>query len=88
MSLFPATYSRPCTNVAVIYRASVESHGQFTLKGMYDGNERKFFRGAARACTIGEDGNESICTMKSCKLCEALRLGFGPYLYEKQTKGM
>ncbi|KAH6669028.1 hypothetical protein B0J14DRAFT_658040 [Halenospora varia] len=69
------------------YRAWVESHGQFKLQGMFAGNERKFFRGTTRACTIGENGNKMMCNIPSCKVCEALRCGFGPYLQLKQATG-
>jgi hypothetical protein len=35
--------------------------------GKYAGNERKRFRGAERACTIGENGNVTMCYNGDCK---------------------
>ncbi|KAM0418653.1 hypothetical protein ACHAPT_012456 [Fusarium lateritium] len=56
--------------------------------GKYAGNERKRFRGAERACNIGEDGNVTMCYSSECKLCETLREGFRPYLDLKRRPGL
>ncbi|KJZ72236.1 hypothetical protein HIM_08378 [Hirsutella minnesotensis 3608] len=67
------------------YRDEVELAQSCKSHGMSAGNERKLFRGMERACKIGEGSIRQPCTTSNCKLCEALRLGFGPYLLLKRT---
>ncbi|KAJ3461262.1 hypothetical protein MRS44_009815 [Fusarium solani] len=55
------TWTQQSRNEFEAYRDQIESRGNFIAMGKYAGNERKRFRGAERACTIGENGNVTMC---------------------------
>ena len=65
-------------------RDTVETWGQFILKGKSSGNEQKRFRSTVRACNLGEQGNLSPCRNEACWMCEAIWCGFQPHLRRKQ----
>ncbi|KAF9240846.1 hypothetical protein BU15DRAFT_61176 [Melanogaster broomeanus] len=53
----------------------VEARGHF---------EQKRFRCAARACTLGQNGNVYPCKSEACELCEMIRACFQPHLERKR----
>ncbi|KAL6362441.1 hypothetical protein LRP88_03723 [Fusarium phalaenopsidis] len=67
-TIYLVTWTRESRNEFEAYRDQVESRGNFIAMGKYAGNERKRFRGAERACTIGEDGNVTMCYNGDCKV--------------------
>ncbi|KIJ04838.1 hypothetical protein PAXINDRAFT_94233, partial [Paxillus involutus ATCC 200175] len=66
------------------YRNKVEARGYYTREGLSVGNEQKRFRCAARACSLGENGNMFPCDSNQCELCETIRYGFEPHLVRKR----
>ncbi|RMJ09583.1 hypothetical protein BHE90_005952 [Fusarium euwallaceae] len=86
-TIYLVTWTKESRDEFEAYRDQIENHGNFIAMGKYAGNERKRFRGAERACTIGENGNVTMCYNGDCKLCEALREGFRPYLDLKRRTG-
>ncbi|KND94957.1 hypothetical protein TOPH_00014 [Tolypocladium ophioglossoides CBS 100239] len=73
------------------YRKGLEDKGNFVAKGKAIGNEVKRFRGADRACYLGEENDDEdpqMCIQPECKLCQSLIHGFGPYLHLKRTQGL
>ncbi|KAK7426099.1 hypothetical protein QQZ08_007409 [Neonectria magnoliae] len=85
--IYLVTWTKQSRDEFEAYRNKVEKRGNFVAAGKYPGNEQKRLRGAERACTIGENGNTTMCYSTSCKLCETLRCGFRPYLDLKRTTG-
>ncbi|KAK7403075.1 hypothetical protein QQX98_011186 [Neonectria punicea] len=86
-TIYLVTWTKQSRDEFEAYRNKVEQRGNFVAVGKYPGNERKRLRGAERACTIGENGNTTMCYSTNCKLCETLRCGFRPYLDLKRTTG-
>ncbi|EEU41367.1 uncharacterized protein NECHADRAFT_83366 [Fusarium vanettenii 77-13-4] len=86
-TIYLVTWTQESRNEFEAYRDKIESDEDFIAMGKYAGNERKRFRGAERACTIGENGNVTMCYNGDCKLCETLREGFRSYLDLKRSTG-
>lgn len=58
------------------YRTKVEGKGDFASKGESPGNERRRWHGTKRACTLGDNGQTSLCTSSGCSLCAIIRTSY------------
>lgn len=77
MSIGPNTRLVPISPTAVVFfRNILEAKGKFSAKGKYPGNEYLLWHGTARACRLGEPGQNVFCTSPNCSLCSIARGSF------------
>ncbi|KNZ77577.1 hypothetical protein J132_05111, partial [Termitomyces sp. J132] len=58
------------------YRSSIEARGKFLASGMSAGNENRRWHGTRRECTVGDDGNTTLCNSSTCPLCSIIQTSY------------
>ncbi|KAG8750471.1 hypothetical protein FRC14_000468 [Serendipita sp. 396] len=58
------------------YKAKIEAKNQHAARGREPGNQQRRWHGTTRVCTLGENGNSTLCTATNCALCNIIRSSF------------
>ncbi|KAH7925824.1 hypothetical protein BV22DRAFT_1010421 [Leucogyrophana mollusca] len=67
------------------YRSAVEARGNFVSSGRSAGNENRRWHGTTRECSLGDNGNCTLCPSPTCSLCSILRTSYNLNLFGKKT---
>lgn len=63
----------------------VEAQGKFKSQGRSAGNENRRWHGTRRECTLGDNGQTTFCTSKTCPLCNIIKNSFDVSLTKRHS---